>query len=147
MARQHHAGSSLTGREHGDMLISAGVKVLFDQPNGRTQVIIVEQENLQTANAAQHHEETENKTDRLMPKDSSEVGRRIALDGETFLALDRLAKDRMSSLQELPDEAFRDLLKKHRRPTMLREMLRRACARIRPTTMNRCASAANRKGG
>ena len=39
------------------------------------------------------------------------------------IALDRLAKDRMSTMQELADEAFRDLLKKHRRPTTLKEML------------------------
>jgi hypothetical protein len=30
----------------------------------------------------------------------------------------------MQTLQELADEAFRDLLKKHRRPTTLKEMLR-----------------------
>jgi hypothetical protein len=52
------------------------------------------------------------------------VRRRIAFDAETWLALDRLAKDRMSTVQELADEAFRDLLKKHRRPTTLKEMLR-----------------------
>jgi hypothetical protein len=59
-----------------------------------------------------------------MPRDPGEVRRRIAFDAETYVAFDRLAKDRMSSIQELADEAFRDLLKKHRRPTTLREMLR-----------------------
>ena len=59
-----------------------------------------------------------------MAKDASDVRRRIAFDAETYLALDRLAKDRMSSLQELADEAFHDLLKKHRRPVTLKEMLR-----------------------
>jgi hypothetical protein len=59
-----------------------------------------------------------------MVKDASEVRRRIALDSETYLALDRLAKDRMASLQELADEAFRDLLRKHRRPMTLKDMLR-----------------------
>jgi hypothetical protein len=43
------------------------------------------------------------------------VRRRIEFDAETFHALDRLAKNRMQTLQELADEAFRDLLKKHRR--------------------------------
>ena len=52
------------------------------------------------------------------------VRRRIEFDAATFAALDRLAKDRMQTLQELADEAFRDLLKKHRRPTTLKEMLR-----------------------
>jgi hypothetical protein len=59
------------------------------------------------------------------------VRRRIAFDAETYLALDRLSKDRMVSLQELADDAFRDLLKKHRRPTTLKEMLRE-CVRSHP---------------
>jgi hypothetical protein len=59
------------------------------------------------------------------------VRRRIEFDAETFHALDRLAKDRMQTLQELADEAFRDLLKKHRRPTTLKEMLRES-ARSQP---------------
>jgi hypothetical protein len=52
------------------------------------------------------------------------IRKRIAFDVETWHALDRLAKDRMQTIQELADEAFRDLLKKHRRPTNLKEMLR-----------------------
>jgi hypothetical protein len=55
-------------------------------------------------------------------KDNS-VRRRIEFDAEAWFALDRLAKDRMSTVQELADEAFRDLLRKHRRPTTLKEML------------------------
>ena len=57
---------------------------------------------------------------------ANSVRRRIEFDAETWYALDRLAKDRMSTLQELADEAFRDLLKKHRRPTTLREMLQQS---------------------
>jgi hypothetical protein len=34
----------------------------------------------------------------------------------------------MENIQKLADEAFRDLLKKHRRPTTLKEMLGRASA-------------------
>jgi hypothetical protein len=49
--------------------------------------------------------------------------RRIEFDAATYNALDRLAKDRMATIQELADEAFRDLLKKHPRPTTLQEML------------------------
>ena len=59
------------------------------------------------------------------------VRRRIEFDDATFAALDRLAKDRMETLQELADEAFRDLLRKHRRPTTLKEMLRES-ARSHP---------------
>jgi hypothetical protein len=58
-----------------------------------------------------------------MTKEFEGVRRRIAFDRDTWFA-DRLAKDRMASVQELADEAFRDLLKKHRRPTTLRDMLR-----------------------
>jgi len=35
-----------------------------------------------------------------------------------------LARDRMQDFQELADEAFADLLKKHGRPTNLKEALR-----------------------
>jgi hypothetical protein len=42
-----------------------------------------------------------------------------------------LSLDSMKSLQDLADEAFRDLLKKHRRPTTLKEMLRES-ARAHP---------------
>jgi hypothetical protein len=52
------------------------------------------------------------------------IRRGIEFDAETWFGLDRLAKDRMATIQELADEAFRDLLKKHRRPTTLKEMLR-----------------------
>jgi hypothetical protein len=43
----------------------------------------------------------------------------------------------METIQELADEAFRDLLKKHRRPTTLKEMLRELA---RPTTTSPYAS-------
>jgi hypothetical protein len=52
------------------------------------------------------------------------VRRRIEFDGETWHAVHKLSLDSMKSLQELAEEAFRDLLKKHRRPTTLKEMLR-----------------------
>ena len=58
-----------------------------------------------------------------MAQERDSIRRRIAFDGESWTALDRLAKDRMVTIQELADEAFRDLLKKHRRPTTLKEML------------------------
>lgn len=51
------------------------------------------------------------------------VRRLIAFDRETHHALHQLALDRAATLQELADEAFADLLKKHRRPVGLREML------------------------
>ena len=47
-------------------------------------------------------------------------GKRVQFDDETFTAVDLLGKDRMMDFQELADEAFRDLLKKHGRPTGLK---------------------------
>lgn len=48
----------------------------------------------------------------------------IEFDAETYDALTLLARDSMSSLQELSEEAFRDLLKKRGRPTSLKDALR-----------------------
>ena len=53
-------------------------------------------------------------------------GKRVQLDDETWQALDLLARDRMMDFQELADEAFSDLLKKHGRPTDLRSALRQS---------------------
>lgn len=53
-------------------------------------------------------------------------GKRVQFDDETFNALDLLARDRMMDFQELADEAFRDLLKKHGRPTDLKSALRQS---------------------
>lgn len=53
-------------------------------------------------------------------------GKRVQMDDETWASLDLLAKDRMMTFQELADEAFRDLLKKHGRPTNLKEALRKS---------------------
>jgi hypothetical protein len=66
-----------------------------------------------------------------MAREPNTVRRRISFEPATFAALDRLARDRMSDIQELAEEAFRDLLKKHRRPTTLKEMLRES-ARSQP---------------
>jgi hypothetical protein len=66
-----------------------------------------------------------------MARDPGSIRRRIGFDAETYAARDRLARDRMSSIQELAEEAFRDLLKKHRRPTTLKQMLRES-ARAHP---------------
>lgn len=56
--------------------------------------------------------------------------KRIEFDPETLQALELLARDSMKDLQELADEAFRDLLKKHRRPTSLKEALRQSTRRL-----------------
>jgi hypothetical protein len=56
-------------------------------------------------------------------------GKRVVFDPETWLALDSLAKDRMQDFQELADEAFRDLLRKHNRPTDLKSALRQSAGK------------------
>jgi hypothetical protein len=53
-------------------------------------------------------------------------GKRVHFDDETWAALDMLARDRIMDFQELADEAFRDLLRKHGRPASLKEALRRS---------------------
>jgi hypothetical protein len=53
----------------------------------------------------------------------------IEFDAETWAAVDLLAKDSMKSTQELADEAFADLLKKHHRPLTLRDALRESARR------------------
>jgi hypothetical protein len=53
-------------------------------------------------------------------------GKRVSFDAATWTALDLYARDSMKSFQELADEAFADLLKKHGRPTDLKEALRRS---------------------
>jgi predicted DNA-binding ribbon-helix-helix protein len=58
------------------------------------------------------------------------VGKRITFDLETWHALDLMARDKMMTLQELADEAFRDLLKKHNRPTDLKSALRESARQI-----------------
>jgi hypothetical protein len=51
-------------------------------------------------------------------------GKRVQSDDETWHAVNLLARDRMMDFQELADEAFSDLLKKHGRPTDLKTALR-----------------------
>jgi hypothetical protein len=61
-----------------------------------------------------------------VPRKASMPGKRIQFDDETWAALDLLARDRMMTFQELADEAFRDVLRKHNRPAGLREALRKS---------------------
>ena len=69
-----------------------------------------------------------------MPKRSAKApdsNRRklIEFDAETWHALHLLSRDRMQSLQELAEEAFADLLKKHRRPVTLKQALKESLRR------------------
>jgi hypothetical protein len=53
-------------------------------------------------------------------------GKRIQFDDETWHAIDLLAKDSMKDFQELANEAFADLLKKHRRPVGFKAALKQS---------------------
>jgi hypothetical protein len=67
------------------------------------------------------------------PADDDDSRRKlIEFDTQTFHALDVLARDRMMTIQELADEAFRDLLRKHGRPVELREALKRSAGASEP---------------
>ncbi len=61
----------------------------------------------------------------------------IEFDPETLQALELLGRDSMKDMQELADEAFRDLLKKHGRPTNLKEALRKSAGAGQDTATQR----------
>jgi hypothetical protein len=52
------------------------------------------------------------------------VGKRLQFDRETWNAIDLMARDQMKSVEEITEEAFRDLLKKHGRSADFREQLK-----------------------
>ncbi|MBV9555484.1 MAG: hypothetical protein JO254_00250 [Pseudolabrys sp.] len=64
------------------------------------------------------------------------VGKRIQFDLATWMAIDQLRRDQMKDLEEVTEEAFRDLLKKHGRSADLREALKLS-ARRAPANKNR----------
>ncbi|MEH2502409.1 MULTISPECIES: hypothetical protein [unclassified Bradyrhizobium] len=61
----------------------------------------------------------------------------IAFDDDTFDKLKQLARDRMATFQELADEAFADLLKKHGIPIDLKDALRKSAAASNEATPKR----------
>jgi hypothetical protein len=65
----------------------------------------------------------------MLESDHWSMRKLIAFDDDTFDKLKQLARDRMGTFQELADEAFADLLKKHGIPIDLRDALRKS-ARI-----------------
>ena len=50
----------------------------------------------------------------------------VEFDEETWQAVDLLGRDSMKTLQELADEAFRDLLRKYDRPSDLKAALKQS---------------------
>jgi hypothetical protein len=60
------------------------------------------------------------------------VRKLIAFDDDTFTKLKQLARDRMANIQELADEAFADLLRKHGIPVDLKDALRKSARLSKP---------------
>jgi len=56
------------------------------------------------------------------------VRKLIAFDDDTFEKLKQLGRDRMATVQELADEAFADLMKKHGIPIDLKDALRKSAS-------------------
>jgi hypothetical protein len=54
------------------------------------------------------------------------IGKRVQFHEETWQQLRLLASESMKTFQELADEAFSDLLRKHGQPVSLKEALRRS---------------------
>jgi len=69
----------------------------------------------------------------------------ITFDDDTFDKLKQLARNRMATIQELADEAFTDLLKKHGFPVDLKDALRKSVALDRPDSKARPRSGQFRK--
>ena len=59
-------------------------------------------------------------------KTPADIGKRVTFDRATWMALDLYARDNMKTFQEVADEAFADLLKKHGRPVGLKAALRKS---------------------
>jgi hypothetical protein len=51
-------------------------------------------------------------------------GKRVQFDDETWAAIDAVARGKGTTFQELADEAFKDLLKKHHQPVGLKAALK-----------------------
>jgi hypothetical protein len=73
------------------------------------------------------------------------VRKLIAFDDDTFDKLKQLARDRMGTIQELADEAFADLLRKHRVPLDLKDALRKSASITRPPAKDDPGSNPSRK--
>jgi hypothetical protein len=63
-----------------------------------------------------------------MPLELHAVRKLIAFDDDTFDKLTQLGRGRMATMQELADEAFADLLKKHGVPIDLKDALRKSAS-------------------
>jgi non-homologous end joining protein Ku len=69
----------------------------------------------------------------------------IVFDDDTFDKLSQLGRGRMATLQELADEAFADLLKKHGVPIDLKDALRKSAGVSKKTASKDAKQGPSRK--
>jgi hypothetical protein len=73
------------------------------------------------------------------------VRKLIAFDDDTFNKLKQLARDRMATVQELADEAFADLLRKHGIPVDLKDALHKSASLATAPVKGDAGSSPSRK--
>jgi hypothetical protein len=73
------------------------------------------------------------------------VRKLIAFDDDTFDKLKQLGRDRMATIQELADEAFADVLRKHGIPVDLKDALRKSAALAKTPAKTSAKSISSRK--
>jgi non-homologous end joining protein Ku len=73
------------------------------------------------------------------------VRKLIAFDDDTFDKLKQLGRDRMATIQELADEAFADVLKKHGVPVDLKDALRKSAKLSKGAAQTTAKSRPSRK--
>jgi non-homologous end joining protein Ku len=73
------------------------------------------------------------------------VRKLIDFDDDTFDKLKQLGRDRMATIQELADEAFADMLKKHGIPIDLKDALRKSASLSKAPEKKTARSKAPRK--
>jgi len=73
------------------------------------------------------------------------VRKLIAFDDDTFDKLKQLGRDRMATIQELADEAFADVLRKHGIPVDLKDALRKSASLSNSERQTNARTSSSRK--
>jgi hypothetical protein len=73
------------------------------------------------------------------------VRKLIAFDDDTFDKLKQLGRDRMATIQELADEAFADVLRKHGIPVDLKDALRKSSSLAKTEPQKNAGSSSRKK--
>lgn len=82
---------------------------------------------------------------RVQQEAASVVRKLIAFDDDTFDKLKQLGRDRMATIQELADEAFADVLKKHGIPVDLKDALRKSASAAKAPPKKAAGTSRSRK--